>query len=552
MKCKLNVEFVDNNSITLKALSIEDTISIGYAISKYIAYPEIITLTGDLGMGKTLLARSIITYQLKYNEQVPSPSYLVCLTYKTENGNIINHIDPFRLKKTRPLPALIDYDNIINKDLCIIEWPNLVPDLFKNNSISTLNITITSDTFNTESRIIKLESCDSKWMSIFLTWNNTKYDIVNELSHNNTTEHDNLLLEHPPINITNKNYVLGIETSCDDTCAAIINGSGDIVSNVRIGQEDIHKEFRGVNPKYAQQSHMENIDKALHKAFENANITPNDINAVAVTQGPGLEICLLIGLHCAHIFSKKYKIPLIKCHHLESHVAVSRLPSLNLNIEYPFLSVLVSGGHSMIIYMKGLGDYKVLSTTLDDSIGECFDKIARELGIEIVPGGPQLEKLASNGKSRFPFRTPYIKASPYNMSFSGIKSSTIKLIRNQHTLTEDIKADIACSFQEFVTKYLIKKIYASMEILFDKEEVVTSVVVAGGVASNKYIRNELEIFGRKNNVSIKYPPVNLCTDNGVMVAWNGIERLRKGIYENYNEISDDRNHMDAFPRWKLG
>ena len=552
MSRALDITFMNGNSVTLCSSSIEDTILFGHLISKYITYPDFITLDGDLGMGKTLMARSIITYQLKYNEQVPSPSYLICLTYETPNNETINHIDPYRLKRNRPLSALINYEDILKKDLCIVEWPDLVPDLTNSVNQSKLSISINATKFNTESRTITLKTSNLKWLGVFAMWRCDKLVNVDTLLRNHRdTSAQIVMSQHDPIITTGSDYILGVETSCDDTCVAIIDGNGNIISNVKIGQEDVHEEFKGVNPKSAQEAHERNIELAATQAFNDANILPKDIQAVAVTQGPGLALCLIIGLFYAHKFSKANNVPLVKCHHLESHVAVSRLPSLNLDIKYPFLSVLVSGGHSMIIYMEGAGNYKIMSTTIDDSIGECFDKIARELGISVVPGGPELEKKANNGTIKYRFNSPFIKTAPHNMSFSGIKSNVIRLIRSQPILSTDVINDIACSFQSCVVKYLLKKIWDCSNSLEKENKPITSIVIAGGVASNKSVRDNLDSLGNHMHIPTKYPPINLCTDNGVMVAWNGVERLRKGIYEHPDDISNEKHHMDAFPKWKL-
>jgi len=551
----LSIISTGKGTITFEALSIEDTTLLGYLISKHITYPDFITLDGDLGIGKTLMARSIITYQLKSDVQVPSPSYLICLTYKLSNNLTINHIDPYRLKQNRQLSALVNCDDILTNNLCIMEWPNLVPDLVESMKLSKLSISINSTNFNTESRTITLKTSNPKWLNIFAMWELNKINYVNTLFNEKVINNEILALNtvpsYDPILLTEYKYVLGVETSCDDTCVAIIDGNGNIRANIRIGQEHIHKEFRGVNPKCAQEAHEQNIELAAMRAFDDSGLTPRDITAVAVTQGPGLEMCLIIGLLYAHKFSKAYNIPLVKCHHLEAHVAVSRLPSLKLDIKYPFLSVLVSGGHTMIIYTKEVGNYRIMSTTIDDSIGECFDKIARELKIESVPGGPEIEKKANNGSILYRFPSPHIKAEPYNMSFSGIKASVIRLIRNQQILSIDVINNIACSFQSCVVKYLLKKVRECLSILEEEKNSITSIVIAGGVASNARVRTQLGELGYYRNIPIKYPPVSLCTDNGVMVAWNGIERLEKGIYEHASNISDKKNHMDAFPRWKL-
>ena len=523
--------------------SIDDMIRLGQIIGNTVKYQYLITLNGDLGAGKTLLAKSIINTKLGRDGHVPSPSYLICLTYEdTECMNIISHIDPYRLKKHRPLSALIDYDNVVNH-LCILEWAELVPDLtcmFQ----SKLDITITH-ALHPEERRITIVTNDDYWEDVLTTLQHN----VEYISNIDTVETFNAYvpLIHKPLVLQDDEYILGIETSCDDTCAAILNQSGDILANCKIGQEDIHIEYGGVVPREACIAHKKNIDKVVNNALEQACIDKRNIKVVAVTKGPGLEICLLTGLEYSHNFCVSNKSLITYCNHLESHAVVPMLPSLKLGICYPFVSVLISGGHTMIIYMKDLGNYKTISATIDDSIGECFDKVARELGILAVPGGPELEKLADGGEYKYKINSPFVKASPHNMSFSGVKASVLRIIRT-HTQSHD-KHDIAYSFQHFVVKYLLKKVNWSLKILSDQKHDVNCVVVTGGVASNKYLRDQFRKNFEYANIPVMYPPIDLCTDNGVMVAWNGIEKVKRGIYHYPDEIST--HNAEAYSRWAM-
>lgn len=534
-----------NFTVTLEIKSIDDMINLGIIIGHYIKFPYLITLNGDLGTGKTLLARSIINTKLGYNAQVTSPSYLICLTYQDVTcSNTISHIDPYRLKQHRPLSALVDYSEVI-KHLCILEWAKLAPDL-ENIFLFKLNITIEYSQ-HPEERAVIISTNDDYWKDILTKFNSDDHIYTPIVKTAKSPEYY-VHRSHNPIILGKHEYILGIETSCDDTCAAILNGHGDILANCKIGQEEIHCEYGGVVPHEAQKAHKKNIDKVVNDAFEKAGIDKSCIKVVSVTKGPGLQVCLLIGLEYSHKFCVDNNSLLIYCNHLESHAVVPMLPSLNLNISYPFLSVLVSGGHTMILYVKNIGDYEVISSTIDDSIGECFDKIARELGITAVPGGPELEKLAENGTYIHKINSPFIKASPHNMSFSGVKASVLRIIRKSQLSYQD-KCNIATSFQHFSIKYLLKKVNWSLKFLLDQNYDVNCVVITGGVASNKYLRDEFDKNSKYNSISVVYPPINLCTDNGVMVAWNGIEKIKRGIYYYPEEIST--SCAEAYSRWNL-
>ncbi len=521
-------------------------VNMGIVIGEYIKSPYLVTLNGDLGAGKTLLAKSIINAKLGRDCNVPSPSYLICLTYA---DNTISHIDPYRLKKNRPLSALIEYDKVAN-NLCILEWAELVPDLiclFQ----SRLDITITH-TSHPEERIITITTDDDYWSDILIQ---QKVDHKDRTDTVDTVEviDKYIPLVHNPLVLERDEYILGIETSCDDTCAAIINADGDIMANCKIGQEEIHSSYGGVVPREACNAHKKNINKVVNDAIEQAGIDKSRIKVVSVTKGPGLEICLLTGLDYSHKFCVENRSLITYCNHLESHAVVPMLPSLNLGVDYPFVSVLVSGGHTMIIYMKDLGNYKIISSTIDDSIGECFDKVARALGIDAVPGGPELEKLAEGGEYKYKINSPFVKTAPHNMSFSGVKASVLRIIRAS-TLSQDKqdkqdKRDIAYSFQHFSIKYLLKKVMLSLKILSEQKQEVKCVVVTGGVASNKYLRDNFYKKFEYTDIPVMYPPINLCTDNGVMVAWNGMEKIKRGIYYHPDEIGADT--AEAYSRWAM-
>lgn len=543
------------HSVTISVDSVDDTVLLGSIISGKVTYPGLITLRGDLGMGKTTLARSIISSQLGHAERIQSPSYLICIEYTTPEGDRISHIDTYRLKDPAQLFSLVDEDKIAKDNLCIMEWPSDSYNVFfAKFSDSMLTIEILPDDNSIGGRDVRLTSHSPHWMSFIHDIGENGLDnemLTEKLSESSSEDSDIIFSTHDKITLKSTEYIMGIETSCDDTCVAILNGDGDILANVRIGQQDVHEKYGGVFPRLAKDAHSANISIAAERAFTESNLSPEDVKAVAVTQGPGLELCLLIGYRYAVDLCRRHSIPLIKCHHLESHVAVCRLPTLNLNTKFPMLTVLVSGGHTMILYSRRLGHYQMLSTSLDDSIGECFDKVARELGIKAIPGGPMLERLARGGTKRpdiFKFSSPYIKASPINMSFSGIKAAAIRMIRGKN-LSDELKRDLAFTFQEFVVRYIRRKILASIKLV--PEEGISCMVVTGGVAANTRLRSELDDISDRISVPVVYPPVSLCTDNGVMVAWNGVERLREGIYEFSEDVSGDQNHIEVHSRWNL-
>jgi N6-L-threonylcarbamoyladenine synthase len=352
---------------------------------------------------------------------------------------------------------------------------------------------------------------------------------------------------------------MGIETSCDDTCISCIDGHGKIILNYQIPQNHIHKEYGGVHPSFAKLAHVENLNHymelAITQIYNSYNRYPH---AIAYTIGPGLEICLSTGVMKVYEISNRYNIPIIPTHHIESHIMVCRLPELKLDVSYPFISCVISGGHTFICYVESEGVYQLLSTTVDDSMGEVIDKVARELGISDIPAGKDFEKLATGGNNaEYAFPHPHIKEKPYDLSFSGLKFAGIDMIKKikisndvKNNFTANFTANFAASFQDHIFKYMIsqlKKVYIRL-IELNK---VNCIVLAGGVASNMVLRSKMDDFGKNYNIRICYPPPNLCTDNGIMVAWNGVEKLISGFILPPVSYFDPKIKYDVRPRWKL-
>ena len=334
--------------------------------------------------------------------------------------------------------------------------------------------------------------------------------------------------------------ILGIESSCDDTSIAIVDSEKNIIANEVLSQNNIHKEYKGIVPELAARNHVLFIDKVLKKILNKNNLSLNNIDLIAATAGPGLIGGLLVGLTFAKTLAQVNNIPFIGVNHLEGHALTARLTD---NIDYPFLLLLVSGGHTNFYFIEGINKYSYLGGTLDDAIGEAYDKVANilELGF---PGGPNIEKLAKKGNdSQISLPKPLIKINNLDLSFSGLKTSVLNIIKNKSKSHNFSSADIAASFQKSISDILCKKITIAINIMNEKKVKYNNVVIAGGVAANKYLRKNLYIEVEKNNKKLFLPPVDLCTDNGAMIAWAGYELYKFGIRSNMN--------IKASPRWPL-
>ncbi len=343
--------------------------------------------------------------------------------------------------------------------------------------------------------------------------------------------------------MSKKPLILGIESSCDETAASIISennkGNPIILSNVVSSQVNVHREFGGVVPELAARSHIEKIDWIVKKAIDDSGIKINEIDAVASTAGPGLIVCLSVGLSFGKAFAASLKKPFLAVNHLEGH-AIS--PKLISKLDYPYLLLLISGGHSQYLSVKNLGEYKRLGTTIDDAIGEAFDKTAKILGIEF-PGGPQVEVLAEKGDpNRYNLPKPIFNKGGCNLSFAGLKTAVLKI--SKELKTEQEKFDLAASFQKTVIEILYKKTKIAFS-QFEKQikPIKKKFVVAGGVAANKEIRQMLIKLCKEENYEPIFPPIELCGDNAAMIAMVGLEKFKS---KNFDSLD-----YPAKPRWPL-
>lgn len=316
-------------------------------------------------------------------------------------------------------------------------------------------------------------------------------------------------------------YILGVETSCDDTCASVVRNGNEILSNVVSSQNEIHEKYGGVVPEIASRKHLEMIDIVIKEALLKAGITDSRINAVSVTNRPGLLGSLLVGVGAAKAFCYFKNIPLITVNHLKAHIFANILASPE--IKGKAISLIVSGGHSSLYIMDEEFNIKEIGHTVDDAVGEAYDKIARYLGLG-YPGGPVIDRIAKNGNPQFVnFTRPMTQSGDYNFSFSGIKTALIYLTKkNPDMLKEENLSDITASFQAAAVDVLVMKtIKAAREFKTDK------ILVSGGVAANSRLREQFEAAGRENNIAVYIPPVFLCMDNAAMVASLGYHHYMK-------------------------
>lgn len=304
-------------------------------------------------------------------------------------------------------------------------------------------------------------------------------------------------------------YILAIETSCDETSMAIVKNGNTIESFTVLTQMDTHANFGGVVPEIASRMHTENITMVLEETLKKSKVKIEDIDAIAVTYAPGLLGSLLVGVEFAKVLSFVYQKPLIAVNHSIGHIYANALEN---KLIFPLLALVVSGGHTYLILMEDDYKFKILGSTLDDAIGECFDKVARVLGLK-YPGGPNLEKLAKEGQPTYSLPKP-VNDSTYNFSFSGLKSHIINLVHNEAQRGNEIrKADLACSFQVTAIDELIRKVELAL-----KNEKVNQLIVAGGVAASGYLREEIKKVADKYQVPLSIPSFEYCTDNAAMIG----------------------------------
>jgi N6-L-threonylcarbamoyladenine synthase len=341
--------------------------------------------------------------------------------------------------------------------------------------------------------------------------------------------------------------VLGIETSCDETAVAIVAEDKTVLANLILSQEE-HARFGGVVPEIAARAHLGHIDALLQEALQKSRLAFKDIDAVAVTAGPGLIGGVLVGVMTAKAIAAVHGTPLIAVNHLEGHALTVRLTE---DVPFPYLLLLVSGGHCQLLIVEGVGHYKRLGTTLDDAAGEAFDKTAKMLGLG-YPGGPAVEKMAvdcndpARALEKFSLPTPLVGSAGCDFSFSGLKTAVKRAVDAlPDTIDRNDAAALCHSFQNSVAAILNDRTERAIKqyLSLYPQQKAPSLVVAGGVAANKMLRQGLEHLGKKYNIRFVAPPLPLCTDNAAMIAWAGMERLQLGL--------TDAPDFPVYPRWPL-
>ncbi|MCL6249649.1 tRNA (adenosine(37)-N6)-threonylcarbamoyltransferase complex transferase subunit TsaD [Altererythrobacter sp. KTW20L] len=328
--------------------------------------------------------------------------------------------------------------------------------------------------------------------------------------------------------------VLGIESSCDETAAALVDGDGHILAQSIASQEEAHAPYGGVVPEIAARAHAERLVPLIEQVLKRADKGLHDCDAIAATAGPGLIGGVMVGLVTAKALAMASDLPLLAINHLEGHALSPRLADPGL--EFPYALLLVSGGHCQILRVDGPGRYRRLATTIDDALGEAFDKTAKILGLG-YPGGPAVERLALQGNPRaVPLPRPLVGSGEVQFSFAGLKSAVLRAVESGQHRPEDI----AASFQQAAVDCIVDRTRIALAVMGE----VTALVVAGGVAANAVIRAALERLAGDHDLAFSAPPIALCTDNAAMIAWAGIERLRCGF-------SADPLDVSARPRWPL-
>ena len=341
--------------------------------------------------------------------------------------------------------------------------------------------------------------------------------------------------------------MLGIETSCDETAVAVVcdnpNPESRILSNVILSQHEEHRPYGGIVPEIAARSHLNHLDHLMERAINGAGISYKDLDGVGVTAGPGLIGGVIVGVMCAKTVAMVYETPFVAVNHLEGHALTSRLTD---NINFPYLLLLVSGGHTQLLIVEGVGQYQRLGTTVDDALGEAFDKSAKLMALG-YPGGPEIENTAKKGNPRrFNLPRPMYGRANCHFSFSGLKTavrdSYVKINGNNTASNQDI-ADLCASFQRAISDVVVDRCSRAIDIFLQRHHDGKFLVVAGGVASNQALREALQPLTLEKGISLVVPPSNLCTDNGAMIAWAGLERLKLNL-------TDDLEFAPR-PRWPL-
>lgn len=357
------------------------------------------------------------------------------------------------------------------------------------------------------------------------------------------TENDDIIQQtcvkiYGGIGLNDDVLILAIESSCDETAAAVVKNGREVLSNIINSQIDIHTNYGGVVPEIASRKHIENIDGVIELALKKAEVTLDDITAIAVTYGPGLVGALLVGVAEAKALAFATGKPLVGVHHIEGHICANYVE--NKELEPPFAALVVSGGHTHLVKVNDYGSYEIVGRTRDDAAGEAFDKVARAVGLG-YPGGPKVDKLAKEGNPHaFEFPRAHVEDAPYDFSFSGIKSAVLNTLNKYEMKGKSInKADLVASFQNAVVDALV-----SRAMMLVKEEHFDKLAVAGGVASNSALRNALQTACDEAKVKFYSPSPGLCTDNAVMIGAAGYYEYIKGTRHGYD--------LNAVPNLKLG
>jgi len=314
-------------------------------------------------------------------------------------------------------------------------------------------------------------------------------------------------------------YILGIESSCDETSFSIVKNGVEEISTSISSQIDIHKTYGGVVPEIASRAHIKNVTFVLEECLEKANMKMEEIDAIAVTYGPGLIGSLLVGLETAKTLAWLYKKPLVPVHHISGHIYANNLVK---RLEFPLIALVISGGHTELVLMEKDYSFKCLGATLDDAVGECYDKVGRVINVP-YPGGPIIDKMAHNGKHTYNLPIP-LNDDSYNFSFSGLKSAVINLVHNEEQRGNTInKEDLATSFQDVVIEVLTKKTLKAL-----KDFNVNNLILAGGVSANKGLREKFKQICEENSINYTFPDLKYCTDNATMIAASGYYAYLEG------------------------
>ena len=336
--------------------------------------------------------------------------------------------------------------------------------------------------------------------------------------------------------------VLGIESSCDETAAAVVTGEREILASLVLSQIDEHRPYGGVVPEIAARAHVEHLDTMIERAMAEASVGFGELDGVAATAGPGLIGGVMVGLMTGKAIAAAHEVPLAAVNHLEGHALAPRLCG---DLPFPYLLLLVSGGHCQLLIVEGAGAYVRLGTTLDDAAGEAFDKVAKTLGLD-YPGGPALEKAARDGDpTRFDLPRPMMGRAGCDFSFSGLKTAVVHRLRDlgEGALDAATRAGLAASFQAAVADVLCDRSANAIEVMAERHPEARGFVVSGGVAANAALRAALAETAEANGFTMTAPPPWLCTDNAAMIAWAGIERLRAGLADGLD--------VPARARWPL-